>query len=307
MRFRFRFAFILSTIASIAVTESAHAGSMDPSIERLVLNTKAANNANVPDNAAFNNLISELGFAMSSDVLHPARTTGFGGFALTIEAAFTEDQPRRDEHRHRRHADAVLARGHARPDGPEHEKLRRDEQEPRRAPSDLFAEGAQRFAARVRGDGRAQLHGGLVAVDARRRHSLGAVRRISHRRGRRASGSLRRRKRAHDDGHGSILADDRRSRRRALEADPDREHVLDHAMGRVSTLVDLRRLHRGRLDAERRSDRSVRLHGSRSRDRSARVQERSRETTPTSTTTSRSRACAFSETAGSSASRSSTR
>ncbi len=43
-----------------------------------------------PHNAAFANLISELGFAMAPTALHPARTTGIGGFALTFEAAYTK-------------------------------------------------------------------------------------------------------------------------------------------------------------------------------------------------------------------------
>lgn len=43
-----------------------------------------------PDNIAFANLISELGFAMSPDAFHPARTTGFGGFILSLEAAYTK-------------------------------------------------------------------------------------------------------------------------------------------------------------------------------------------------------------------------
>ncbi len=43
-----------------------------------------------PDNAAFANLVSELGFAMASNAFHPARTTGFGGFALSLDASFTK-------------------------------------------------------------------------------------------------------------------------------------------------------------------------------------------------------------------------
>ncbi len=43
-----------------------------------------------PDNIAFANMISELGFAMSPQAFHPARTTGFGGFILSIEASYTK-------------------------------------------------------------------------------------------------------------------------------------------------------------------------------------------------------------------------
>lgn len=42
-----------------------------------------------PDNAAFRNYISELGFAIAPTANYPARTTGIGGIALTLEAAYT--------------------------------------------------------------------------------------------------------------------------------------------------------------------------------------------------------------------------
>ena len=97
----------------------AHAGSLDPTPERLVLQPSlppglagstcqsiAANPQVVLDkglpntlpnqytcranNAAFRNYISELGFAIAPTAFHPARTTGFGGFALTIDASYTK-------------------------------------------------------------------------------------------------------------------------------------------------------------------------------------------------------------------------
>ena len=43
-----------------------------------------------PDNVAFANMVSELGFAVAPTAFHPARTTGFGGFALTLETTFTK-------------------------------------------------------------------------------------------------------------------------------------------------------------------------------------------------------------------------
>ena len=43
-----------------------------------------------PDNMAFKNMISELGFAIAPTAFHPARTTGVGGFALTFEASYTK-------------------------------------------------------------------------------------------------------------------------------------------------------------------------------------------------------------------------
>jgi hypothetical protein len=43
-----------------------------------------------PDNAAFHNLVTEYGFAIAPNAFHPARTTGFGGFAFTVEASYTK-------------------------------------------------------------------------------------------------------------------------------------------------------------------------------------------------------------------------
>lgn len=87
---------------------------MDPTPERLVLqppnlppgqtcqsvasNPEAAVKAGAlpnafpcgPDNVAFANMVSELGFAVAPTAFHPARTTGFGGFALTLETTFTK-------------------------------------------------------------------------------------------------------------------------------------------------------------------------------------------------------------------------
>ena len=43
-----------------------------------------------PNNLAFKNMVSELGFAIAPTAFHPARTTGIGGFALTMEASYTK-------------------------------------------------------------------------------------------------------------------------------------------------------------------------------------------------------------------------
>jgi hypothetical protein len=43
-----------------------------------------------PDNLAWRNLMSELGMAVAPTAFHPARTTGYGGFALTLEASYTK-------------------------------------------------------------------------------------------------------------------------------------------------------------------------------------------------------------------------
>lgn len=107
-------AVVMGVVTAITLTtSSARAGNMDPTPERLTLqppglpagltcqsiaaNPQGALNAGVvpnyntclPDNIAFRNMISELGFAVAPTAFHPARTTGIGGFALTLEANYT--------------------------------------------------------------------------------------------------------------------------------------------------------------------------------------------------------------------------
>jgi hypothetical protein len=48
-----------------------------------------------PDNASFKNMVSELGFAIAPNAFYPARTTGIGGFAVSIEASYTRISPDR--------------------------------------------------------------------------------------------------------------------------------------------------------------------------------------------------------------------
>jgi hypothetical protein len=43
----------------------------------------------LPDNVAWKNVMNELGMVIAPTAFHPARTTGFGGFALTLEASYT--------------------------------------------------------------------------------------------------------------------------------------------------------------------------------------------------------------------------
>lgn len=88
---------------------SARADNMDPTPERLVLQPPglppgqtcqsiAANPASVsrpqdftcrPNNVAFENLVSELGFAIAPTAFAPARTTGVAGFSISLEASYT--------------------------------------------------------------------------------------------------------------------------------------------------------------------------------------------------------------------------
>ncbi len=109
---------LVGLLVGISTASVAHAGSLDPTPERLVLQPTlppglagqtcqsiAANPQIVldraqgvvptqltckPNNAAFRNYISELGFAIAPTAFHPARTTGVGGFALTFDASFTK-------------------------------------------------------------------------------------------------------------------------------------------------------------------------------------------------------------------------
>jgi len=82
---------------------------MDPAIDRLITNQPGtcrtangqinptpftqANEASytpcIPDNAAFHKLISQYAFAFAPTAMHSARTTGVGGFHISIEAAYT--------------------------------------------------------------------------------------------------------------------------------------------------------------------------------------------------------------------------
>lgn len=109
-----RFASTLIVASLLAVSTSARAGNMDPATDRLVLQPQGSPSGATcqaiaadpeiairagtvpnnfpcrPDNIAFANLVSELGFAIAPTAFHPARTTGFGGFALTLEASYTK-------------------------------------------------------------------------------------------------------------------------------------------------------------------------------------------------------------------------
>jgi hypothetical protein len=111
---RARLALALGLLGLSAVLPSvARAQSMDLAPERLALqpsglppnqtcqstaaNPEAAVAAGIQPNAvpcraddvAFANLTSELGFAIAPTAFHPARTTGIGGFALTLDVTVT--------------------------------------------------------------------------------------------------------------------------------------------------------------------------------------------------------------------------
>lgn len=109
----------LAALASAVLhAGAAHAGNMDPTPERLVSQPDGPLPPNVrpatacqdiaadpnlaiaagqrpqdfacrPNNAAFANYISELGFAIAPTSFYPARTTGVGGFQVSLEASYT--------------------------------------------------------------------------------------------------------------------------------------------------------------------------------------------------------------------------
>ncbi len=76
----------------------AAADEMDPSVERLVVNRAECLAADgqsttgvrcVRDDASFKRLINQYGFLIAPSAMHSARTTGFGGFHLSLEAQYT--------------------------------------------------------------------------------------------------------------------------------------------------------------------------------------------------------------------------
>ncbi|MCW5811735.1 MAG: hypothetical protein KIT84_12005 [Labilithrix sp.] len=107
------FAFIAICALGVTATRTAAAGDMDPTPERLVIqppglppgqtcqSIAATPNVAVaaglrpqdfacrPNQAAFTNFVSELGFALAPSAFYPARTTGIGGFQVSIEASYT--------------------------------------------------------------------------------------------------------------------------------------------------------------------------------------------------------------------------
>jgi hypothetical protein len=99
-------------VSVLGVAGVARAEPLDPTLERLVTNPACHGGAGAtspgffgqytpegyegtrtipckPDDAAFTKLISQFGFALAPTAMHSARTTGFGGFHLSIEAAYS--------------------------------------------------------------------------------------------------------------------------------------------------------------------------------------------------------------------------
>jgi hypothetical protein len=93
-------------LSLIAIQTQAKAEPMDPALERLVRNpachqTSGASGPGnlgawnqlagecMADDVAFKRLINQYAFALSPLSIHPARTTGFSGYELSIEGAYT--------------------------------------------------------------------------------------------------------------------------------------------------------------------------------------------------------------------------
>lgn len=102
VRIRGYLATVLFSSIVVAIGMPARAAPMDPAIERLVLNGSTCRTADgqilnpgpdynpcQPDNAAFKRLINQYAFAFAPSAMHSARTTGFGGFHISLEAAYT--------------------------------------------------------------------------------------------------------------------------------------------------------------------------------------------------------------------------
>ncbi|HET9955582.1 MAG TPA: hypothetical protein VFQ61_13805 [Polyangiaceae bacterium] len=91
-------AFYAGLVALVAAT--AHAEPLDPALERLVVDsschdasgrwTPGAAGYCTPNNASFKKLVNQLGFAMAPNAFYAARTTGYGGFEVAIEASYTK-------------------------------------------------------------------------------------------------------------------------------------------------------------------------------------------------------------------------
>jgi hypothetical protein len=101
------------SLALLVIGMPAQAAPMDPAIERLVTNASSCRTQGgeiapiapgtgasyvpcQPDNAAFTRLINQYGFAFAPTAMHSARTTGFGGIHISLEAAYTKIDSSRD-------------------------------------------------------------------------------------------------------------------------------------------------------------------------------------------------------------------
>lgn len=100
---RARSAAVAAGFLALAAPAAAVAEPMDPALERLVVDPSCRNADGsfpppghdgaswcAPDDVAFKKLVNQLGFAFAPSAMHSARTTGFGGIQITLEAAYTK-------------------------------------------------------------------------------------------------------------------------------------------------------------------------------------------------------------------------
>jgi hypothetical protein len=95
----------VALVAATSVPRQAAADTMDPALARLVTdescresgtqgglyyNPESGYNRCGTNDAAFAKLMAEWGYALGPTAMHPARTTGYGGFDLAFEGAFTK-------------------------------------------------------------------------------------------------------------------------------------------------------------------------------------------------------------------------
>src|SRR5689334_10039081 len=95
----------IALVTAAIAPGTAAADSMDPALARFVSDKNCRARANGvgdyynptsgftrcgTDDAAFAKLIAQYGFAVAPTAMHSARTTGFGGFELALEGAYTD-------------------------------------------------------------------------------------------------------------------------------------------------------------------------------------------------------------------------
>ncbi len=92
----------LAALVCGTVSSTASAGSMDFALERLVQNEgcRTADGQIVPgaptcqaDEDAFKRLVNQYGMALAPTAMYPAHTTGYGGFEIALEGAYTTIDP----------------------------------------------------------------------------------------------------------------------------------------------------------------------------------------------------------------------
>jgi hypothetical protein len=80
---------VASSVAVLTTAGFAWAAPMDLTPERLSMPCMGSSPGTLcPNNVAWANMMTELGYAIAPSAFHAARTTGIGGFALSFEASY---------------------------------------------------------------------------------------------------------------------------------------------------------------------------------------------------------------------------